>query len=257
MTKVRNSDMRIVFLGVGEAFDENLINSSILISSDTKFLLDCGYAVPRHLWRHYPNKDFLDAIYLSHAHADHYMGIPLLLSRMLEENRVKPLTFVGQRDICKAIPLVMEYSYRGLFNKLPFKINFIEIEPRNEVVLNELKLEFAPSKHSVSNFAIKVQCGEKSFCYSGDGRNTEASAQLYIGTELLIHEAYTLHEVIPTHGNIQDVIQMAEKIGVKNLALIHLNRDVRRDKERVLNYIKEQADRVNVILPEQMDEYEV
>ena len=33
--------MKIIFLGVGEAFDETLPNNSHLILSDTNLLLDC------------------------------------------------------------------------------------------------------------------------------------------------------------------------------------------------------------------------
>src|SRR5712692_6482064 len=112
--------MKVIFLGVGEAFDENLVNNSHIIHSETKLLLDCGYAIPRHLWKHYPDKDFIDAIYLTHAHADHYLGTPILLARMWEDRREKPLKIISQAGICKDLPVIMEYAYRGLYEMLPF-----------------------------------------------------------------------------------------------------------------------------------------
>ncbi len=40
--------MKIIFLGVGEAFDENLPNNSQLVmSGKTNLLLDCGFTVPQ------------------------------------------------------------------------------------------------------------------------------------------------------------------------------------------------------------------
>ena len=76
--------MKVVFIGVGEAGDENYPNNSSIILSDTKLLLDCGFAVPQQLWRYNADQDLVDAIYISHMHADHYFGIPVLLIRMLE-----------------------------------------------------------------------------------------------------------------------------------------------------------------------------
>ncbi|MEF9476067.1 MAG: hypothetical protein L0958_05190 [Candidatus Mariimomonas ferrooxydans] len=65
--------MEIVFLGVGEAFDETVPNNSHVVLSDTTILLDCGYSVPAQLWKYNANPSFLDAIYISHRHADHYL----------------------------------------------------------------------------------------------------------------------------------------------------------------------------------------
>ncbi|MCX6722879.1 MAG: MBL fold metallo-hydrolase [Candidatus Staskawiczbacteria bacterium] len=84
--------MKIIFLGVGEAFDENLPNNSQLIITDkTKLLLDCGFTVPPQLWKYNPDYNFLDAIYISHQHADHYFGLPAILLRMWEGGREKDL----------------------------------------------------------------------------------------------------------------------------------------------------------------------
>ena len=59
--------MKINFLGVGEAFDNVLPNTSILVSSKkTNILLDCGYSVPQQYFKLSNNPNFLDAIYISH-----------------------------------------------------------------------------------------------------------------------------------------------------------------------------------------------
>ena len=55
----------VIFLGVGEAFDEELPNTSILIrygkgTSPVTLLLDCGFTAPPRLWKEEPEVDILD-----------------------------------------------------------------------------------------------------------------------------------------------------------------------------------------------------
>lgn len=246
--------MKVVFLGVGESFDEDYVNNSHLIVSETKLLLDCGYAIPRHFWKHYPDKDLLDALYLSHRHADHCFGMPILLLRMAEERRQKPLTIICQKGMKEDMLAITEYAYSGIFDRLPFQVQFIEVTKDDRVQLNELELEFAPSTHVISNFAIRVSSRGNVVCYSGDGTFNEATRQLYRNADLLIHESYYFDKRTQAHASLIEVIDMAREVGVKCLALTHLSRDLRREKHRVLEHIKRQED-IKVLLPEPLQEY--
>ena len=115
--------MKIVFLGVGEAFDENFPNNSHLLSSEkTNLLVDCGYTVPPQLWKFNPDPNFLDAIYISHQHADHFFGLPAVLMRMWEDGRKRDLTIIGQ----KGLQDFMDYAYKGFLEKFKYKINLVE-----------------------------------------------------------------------------------------------------------------------------------
>jgi ribonuclease BN (tRNA processing enzyme) len=68
--------MKIVFLGVGSAFDENYPNTSVLISTDkTSLMLDCGDSAARQLWKIASGNDSIDAIYITHHHPDHYLEL--------------------------------------------------------------------------------------------------------------------------------------------------------------------------------------
>jgi len=90
--------MKVIFLGTGEAFDENYLNnSSLVITGKTKLLLDCGMTTPYQLWKYNNDQNLLDAVYISHSHADHYFGLPALLVRMWEEKRKKPITVFSQK----------------------------------------------------------------------------------------------------------------------------------------------------------------
>lgn len=247
--------MKVIFLGVGEAFDETLVNNSHIIHSDTKLLLDCGYAIPRHLWKHYPEANFIDAVYLSHAHADHYLGLPVLLARLWEDGRTKPLEVIAQSRVIKKFLTVINYAYKGLLDDMPFPVNFVGVSKESKVRLNELTLSFAQSKHIERNFAVRVEGGGKVICYSGDGVQTRATRDLYRDADLLIHEAYDIEEEVYTHACLKNVIPMCEEVKVKTLALTHVRRDVRRDRALIFSSIEKYARRVRVLLPEQLDEF--
>lgn len=247
--------MKVIFLGVGEAFDEELVNNCHLVQSTTTLLLDCGYSIPRHLWKHYPDQEYLDAVYLSHAHADHYMGLPILLARMWEEKRTAPLKVISHTSVLERIPSLTDHAYPGLLDRLPFPVEFICIHEGATLNLNELVLDFAPSHHSVSNYAVRVICNGRRICYSGDGVFTELTRELYKGADLVIHECYTLEQEIPTHGSIREVIAMCEEQQVKCLALTHLNRTLRSDLDQVWHYIEKHTRKLRVILPNPLDEF--
>jgi ribonuclease Z len=242
--------MELEFLGVGEAFDESLPNTSVLLHEPTKLLMDCGYSVPRQFWSRGASGDYLDAVYLSHAHADHYFGLPVVLARMWEDGRTKPLTIIAQPDIIQAIRPLLDYAYRGLTALFAFRLEFIEAVAGNKLDYAGVTLEFAASTHSAPNLAIKLSAAGETLCYSGDGMFTTESRTLFQGCDLLIHEAYTLEERMTIHGNIHDVVAMAGECQVGRLALVHLKRTLRSDLTKVLDYAQAQAGRMEVAVPE-------
>lgn len=247
--------MKLVFLGVGEAFDENYPNSSHLILSETKLLLDCGYTSPIQMWKYHPDQSFLDAVYVSHPHADHYFGIPPLLTRMWEEKRKKPLTIVCPRGSKQTVKQLIEYGYEGISDLYEFTISYLEADAQQSIRIRELELSFARTEHPASNHAIMIRDGNHTICYSGDGMFSEESEQLYRNADLLIHEAYTFNKKIPNHACIRDLIEMAKRNNVKCLALTHLQRDFR--KREIIKLKKEvQNEEIKVLIPEPFEEYE-
>jgi len=250
--------MKVIFLGVGEAFDENLPNNSHLVTNDTvNILLDCGYSVPPQLWKFNNDQSFLDAIYISHMHADHYFGIPPLLVRMYEEERKKDLVIICQESAKELINQYFDYGYKGFRTKFKFKINFIEVDPEKIIDFKGFKLSFAPTKHSSSNLAIKItDKNGKSVCYSGDGRANKKTERLYKNSDLVIHESYLERNDFPGHGSIIDLIEIVKRNNIKCLALTHIQRDFRKKNlKRIKQLISKEN--VNIIIPEPLDEYKL
>lgn len=250
--------MKLIFLGTGEAFDENTPNTSILLVSDkTNLLLDCGFVAPYQLWKHNNNQSFLDGVYITHLHADHYFGLPALLLRMLEEKRRKQFTIICQKGFKKTIKQVLDYAYKGCVSNLKFKLIFIEVESGQNIKFNDLKLSFALGQHFVKDLAIKISDGKKTLCYSGDGIVTKRTEKLYNNSDLLIHEAYLYDKEYiydkENHAAIVDLIKIAERNNIKCLALTHINRDIRKE----LNKKNISSKKVKVMIPKPFDRLEI
>lgn len=250
--------MKVIFLGVGEAFDENNPNNShLVLSGKTSLLLDCGFVAPYQLWKYNNNQSFLDGVYITHPHADHYFGLPALLVRMWEEKRKRQFTIICQKGFKKVVKEVLDYAYKGCLSNFKFKLNFIEIEPGQNIKFKNLKLSFALGQHFVKDIAIKISDGKKILCYSGDGIVTKQTKELYNSSDLLIHEAYLYNKPYiydkKNHAAIVDLIKMAEKNNIKCLALTHINRRVRKGLTKKKIFSK----KVKVIVPNPLEEYKL
>jgi ribonuclease Z len=244
--------MRIVLLGAGEAFDETLGNTSALVLNESAVLLDCGYAAPFQVWRYNSSPDLIDAIYITHAHADHYFGLPPLLVRMWEEGRKKPLTLISQKRVIEQFWQLSDLGYVGLRDRFQFPIETLEASVGHEISYREFRMRFAPGQHSVTNLAIRMEAGGKSFCYSGDGMFTDEGRKLYSRADLLLHEAWKF-EPSPVHGDIPSVIAMAEEAAVKHLVLTHIQRSVRKQDLRLQSL----ASKVRLTLAVPGDEFDI
>ena len=247
--------VELVFLGVGEAFDENLPNTSILIryrmgSTPVTLLLDCGFTAPPQFWSEVPNADILDGIWISHFHGDHCLGIPALLVRFWEEKRKKALTLLGQKGINSFIHTSLDLAYPGMYERLGFPLHFMEVEPEKKEMVFGLIFQTAVTHHSQRNLALRVDSQEKSIYYSGDGKASPESISLAKGSQLIIHEAFSLEIEIPGHGTVAGSIEMAKQCGASYLALVHIQRKVRNQVIDRLPEYKQMAGSINLIVPE-------
>ncbi|HCC59754.1 MAG: hypothetical protein A2402_02555 [Candidatus Staskawiczbacteria bacterium RIFOXYC1_FULL_37_43] len=249
--------MKIIFLGVGEAFDENLPNnSSLVISEKTNLLLDCGFTVPWQLWKFNNDPNFLDAVYISHQHADHYFGLPGLLLKMWageDKGRTRPFTVISRNGFKEQFEKLMDLAYLGFKEKFKFEVKIIEVEEGKDIEFQDLKLSFEKTVHSGENLAVKISDGKNILIYTGDG-SPLPDTDFYKNADLLISETYLYDREIIGHSSIVSAIKFAENNNVKCLALTHINRDFRKnDLPKIRDKIK--SNKLKIIIPDSLDEY--
>ncbi len=247
--------MQVLFSGVGEAVDERFPNVSILVRTDAggrqvSALLDCGFNAAQEYWRYAGGPEELDALWISHFHGDHFMGTPALLLRFWEMKRRKPLVVIGQPGVSDIIPRAMELAYPGFMEKLGYPLEFEEVEPGRSVNVAGLTWRFAENSHGRRDLAVRVEDGIRSVFYSGDGGPTARTLELARGSDAVIHESFGIEQLVPGHGSISGCIDFARQALVPCLALVHVQRDVRRDRHGEIMKIIEDTKDLRVILPE-------
>jgi ribonuclease BN (tRNA processing enzyme) len=127
------SFMRLQFVGCGDAFGSGgRFNTCLhLTGRDANILIDCGasslvamneLAIPRN---------DIDAIFLSHFHADHVGGIPFfLLEANYVSKRKRPLTIAGPPSLKRPLRGIMEIGFAGtkeLKFKFPLRLTEFDI----------------------------------------------------------------------------------------------------------------------------------
>src|SRR5436189_6450700 len=107
-------------------------------------LFDCGEGTQRQLLRSAVGLVELREVFVSHFHADHYLGLPGMLKTFALRGREAPLTIYGPRglqDIFSAL--------RRVFGKLPYPLELGELRPGDGLARDEYNLVTFPVAHRV------------------------------------------------------------------------------------------------------------
>jgi ribonuclease Z len=245
--------MRILFIGVGEAFDEPLPNCSLWLETFTNarrtMLLDCGFSVPFSYWRSVPEPLELDLLWISHFHGDHFFGVPALLLRFYEEGREGEFTIIGQPGVREKVEAAMDLAYPGTRLKFRYPITYQEAQQGQTISLLGLTLDFAENVHPQPCLSIKVFDGKSSLFYSGDGQPTAQGQALAKRVDLMVHESFAMEPDTPGHGTVPGSIDFAREAEAKILALVHIRRDVRRERRGDILRMAAEATDMHVMLP--------
>jgi len=246
---------RITIVGCGEAFDPERANTSLIYEGSQILLLDCGYSVPHAFWKITQDPSYLDAIYLSHIHADHTFGLPALLLWMRIEGRTRPLTVFGGPGIESWLEKLLQLGYPGSYTPdRCFPIHPVEVSPDESVAFGACTLSVAQSEHSVRNLAVRITENGRSMAYSGDGISTPATRSLFRGVQLLLHESYWLQGTEHGHSGAKELVPMAIEADVETLALIHIGKN---EQEAVRQFASEPTKHLRIITPNPGDVIDV
>jgi len=223
--------MRVLFGGVGEAFDHQRPNTCLLVQAEgsqgrRELLLDCGSTAPDAYWRN-ASGDGPDMVWISHFHGDHFLGLPALAARMREAGRERDLWVAGGQGLGGKVRQALDLAYPGLREKLGFAVRCVECRPGEKKKCLGLTLRTALTTHAEPCLALRLSAGKDSLYYSGDGAPTSECLALAWDCGLIVQEAYSLEPDAPGHGSVLEAVELARMTGARSLALVHLRRALR------------------------------
>jgi ribonuclease Z len=106
-----------------------------------RLLFDCGEGTQRQLVRSVGLAD-LDSVFLTHFHADHWLGLPGMLKSFALREREQPLSVYGPPGLYR----LMEDA-RFIYGRLPFKLEVVELESFQEVSGDGYSVAAVPVRH--------------------------------------------------------------------------------------------------------------
>ena len=213
---------RITFLGVGDATCAEAGNTSLLYAGRRSILIDCGPTVPQALGRAAPDPEALDAIWITHQHADHCFGLPTLLLTLRLAGRKKPLHLMGGPGSQSFVNALLDLGYPGSFRSDKcFPIVLSEIDVGRPFEFEGLSLTPARTQHRVVCHALRIDDGTKAICASGDGKLSPNTLELYRGADLVVHECQWATKVADDHSCGSDLRRLLDEAAVSRIAVVH------------------------------------
>lgn len=224
--------MRLTILGGAAAWpNPGQGCSSYLISSgSTNIVVDCGPGTLPELRKQFDYHD-VDAILLTHCHADHMLDLVPYRYGLL----------YGPERSGRRIPLWLPPGGAMVMERLAIALGAGEDEgsywseafdlhtynPAQHVQINEFSIGFAETQHFVPCCAMRIDAGGRSIFYSGDTGSILPLVDLARSCDLALIEG-TVHthpdgpSSIRGHLTPQDAGELAELAGARRLVITHL-----------------------------------
>ena len=222
-------EMEITFLGTGTSVgvpsigchcevcestdpkDKRLRSSILIKTKEQSLLIDCGPDLRQQCLRE--GIESVDAVLITHPHADHIMGLDDL--RRFTPKAEDTLPIYARPSCIEALSQCFFYIFNGE-NRYPgyFKPDALPIE--GAFNLSELKVIPIPVEHG------KVEC--IGFAFYQEGMNALKDVECLIIDGL----RHTPH---PTHISISEAVEISQELGAKKTWLTHISHDVMHERD--------------------------
>jgi ribonuclease Z len=130
-------DLDVVFLGTSASAPtaRRGVAATLVRRGGERLLFDCGEGTQRQLLRSSVGLVDLRDVFLTHYHADHFLGLPGMLKTFALRGRDLPLTVYGPSGLDDLFG-----SLRRIFGKLTYELELVELAPGDELARDEYRI---------------------------------------------------------------------------------------------------------------------
>jgi ribonuclease Z len=146
-------DLSLLFAGTGGSVPSPRrgLPAILVRRGGDRLLFDCGEGTQRQLMRSAGLAD-LDCVFVTHFHADHWLGLPGMLKSFALREREQPLSVYGPRGLGRAME-----DTRFIYGRLPYRLHVRELDPGEAVRFEGYEVVGVPVRHkSASAFGYAL-----------------------------------------------------------------------------------------------------
>ncbi len=229
--------MRITIFGSGSGIPEiGKVQTCVGVELDGRMiLLDVGEGASSSIAGSGIDVNMIEKIFISHTHADHFIGLPRLLQYFKWRNRTKPIEIYLPPKHIDAVEkfLAFLYIFRERFD---FEYKFLPLPEGEFFAIENLKMKLFPTKHlkkykkyaelygveTVSyGYLIEEVADDginlKRFLFSSDLHSVDEVKDYLDGLDLLLIECF--------HIEIEDIIDVVSDFYIPRIILTHVSPD--------------------------------
>jgi len=140
-------DLDLVFLGTSGSMPtaQRAPAAILLRRGGERLLFDCAEGTQRQLLRSNVGLIELREVFLTHYHADHYLGLPGMLKTFSLRGRDTPMTIYGPPGLADLFG-----ALRRIFGKLTYPYELVELRPGETLERGDYRLQTFAVDHGVS-----------------------------------------------------------------------------------------------------------
>ena len=145
-------DLDVLFLGTAGSSPTagRGLPGTLVRRGGDRILFDCGEGTQRQLLRSIGLID-LESVFVTHFHADHFLGLPGMLKSFSLRGREVPLDVYGPPGL-RALFDVLE----PLIGRTSFKVRLTELEANDEVIRDDYRIAAFEVRHRVRAYGYAL-----------------------------------------------------------------------------------------------------
>src|SRR3954467_2989884 len=140
-------DLDLVFLGTSASAPTagRAPTALLLRRGGDRLLFDCAEGTQRQLMRSVLGLPDLEEVFITHFHADHYLGLPGMLKTFALRGREVPLTVYGPPGLEELFG-----ALKRIFGRLTYDYKIVTVQPGDMLARDGYELRVFPTEHGVS-----------------------------------------------------------------------------------------------------------